>query len=276
MVKRVLVTGLSQDTVGGIESFLINMNAFMNSECVFDYAVDGRYTIYQDEINKKGGKCIFLPPQNNLIKHIKFWKFLLKSNKDRYETIYFNMHSLAFSVPIFIALSYGYRVAVHAHNNKLHNCGIVRRILHSINKHILHRKKIIRLTNSDLSAHFFFGRKQAQLIHCAINVDRFSFNNERRNSIRNRFLIKKENHLYGFSGRLTYQKNPLFLVEIFHSISLIDPYAKFIVCGEGELKKEMEEVAKRLLIDIIFTNAVKNIEDYYSAMDCFVFRVVLC
>lgn len=36
-IMRVLVYGLSSDKLGGIETFLLNMNQRMSSEMVFDY-----------------------------------------------------------------------------------------------------------------------------------------------------------------------------------------------------------------------------------------------
>ena len=270
-MNRILVYGLSQDTLGGIETFLLNMNRFMSDETIFDYVIEGDHTIHQSEINKKGGKCFYISPKKKVFANLRDWKKLLKEQKDNYRIVYFNLYSLAWIFPITIALKQGYKVIVHAHNNKLHNCGIIQKTLHVLNRQYQKHLKIVRFTNSELSSRFFFGNKKAELIYNAINVDQFKFDEEKRNRIRRELAISENETLYGFSGRVSYQKNPLFLIDIFHEISKIDSNARFIICGDGNLKKKTEEKALALGLDVLFIGSVKNIEDYYQAMDVFIF-----
>ena len=269
-MNRILVYGLSQDTRGGIETFLLNMNKFMSKDTIFDYVIEGNHTIHKEEIYKKGGKCFFVSPKKKIFSNLRDWKRLLKHLKDGYKIIYFNLYSLAWIFPIRIALKQGYKVIVHAHNNKLHNCGIFQRILHSLNRQYQKHLNIVRFTNSDLSSNFFFSNCKSELIYNAIDVDRFSFSKEKRERIRNTYGISNEQILFGFSGRITYQKNPLFLIDIFNEISKINSKSRFIICGEGNLLNDVKYRAKEYGIDVIFAGNNSNIEDYYQAMDCFV------
>lgn len=266
---RVLVYGLSSDKLGGIETFLLNMNRFMSDDMIFDYVVEGTGTIHQAAIQEKGGKVYFISPKRNMLQNIRDWQKVLKEYRKTSRVIYFNMFSLAWSVPIYIAQKYGYRVIVHAHNNNLHNCGVVLKTLHAINRGLLNLSGIIRLTNSKLSTEFFFGNKPAEMIYNAIDVDRFSFDSKRRIEIREKLKAEDKN-IYGFSGRIAYQKNPLFLIDIFCEIKKLDKKAIFLVCGDGDLMPEVKEKALGLGKDIVFTGNVLKIEEYYQAMDCFI------
>ena len=57
---RILVFGMSSDKFGGIESFLLNMNKFMSEDCVFDYVLLGKSTVFENKIKEKGGREIYV------------------------------------------------------------------------------------------------------------------------------------------------------------------------------------------------------------------------
>lgn len=266
---RVLVYGLSCDKLGGIETFLLNMNRFMSDDMIFDYIVEGTSTIHHAAIQEKGGNVYFISTKRNMLRNIRDWKKVLKEYRKTSQVIYFNMFSLAWSVPIYIAKEYGYRVIVHAHNNNLHNCGLVLKSMHAVNRFFLQYNSIVRFTNSDLSAKFFFGKKKAEMIYNAIDTERFAFRPEVRERMRRELGIQ-DKHVYGFSGRIAFQKNPLFLMEIFAEIAKLDAQSAFLVCGDGDLMEQTKQKAKELGIRVQFLRNVLNVQDYYQAMDCFI------
>lgn len=266
---RVLVYGMSSDKLGGIETFLLNMNRFMSDDMVFDYVIEGTETIHQEAIAEKGGKVFFIAPKRKIGKNTGDWVRLLRKNRSTYKVVYFNMFSLAWLVPVILSRLCGYRVIVHAHNNGLHDCGAVLRTMHKMNRFFLKHMKIVRFTNSELSAKFFFSNRPAKLIYNAVDTGRFAFNWEIREKIREELGISKR-HVYGFAGRIAFQKNPLFLMDIFSKIQEIDNKAAFIVCGDGGLKASTQERAEKLGVNVRFLGNVKDVHNYYQAMDCFV------
>lgn len=266
---RILVYGLSADKLGGIETFLLNMNQFMDN-VVFDYIVEGDSTIHQSRIDQKGGKVYFIAPKRQILRNISDWRKLLKKEKeDTTKVVYFNMFSLAWIVPVIQCRLHGYEVIIHAHNNNLHNCGAVLKTLHKLNRGLLKHMKIHRLTNSGLSAEFFFGNKAAEMVYNAIDTKRFSYNAIIRNQMREELNCMEKN-VYGFAGRIAYQKNPLFLIEIFDEIRKLDKDAAFLICGDGDLMEETKVLAENKGLDICFVGAQENVQDYYQAMDAFV------
>jgi glycosyltransferase involved in cell wall biosynthesis len=266
---HILTYGVAADKLGGIETFLFNMNKFMVNNTVFDYVIEGNETIHQDTINRLNGKIYYIPSKRRAIGNIFAWCRLLKELKGKINCIYFNLYSMAWFIPIILSVLYGYKVFVHAHNNNLHDCGIIQRLLHIIGRFIQRFLRINRLTNSPASAKFFFGSKSAEMIYNAVDINKFRFNNDARINNRKKLNVNENQHIYGFVGRIAYQKNPFFLVDIFSKIKEIDDKAIFLICGEGELKDEVDIYAKKLNLNIKFIGNVNNIQDYYHAMDLF-------
>lgn len=274
---RILTYGLSTDKLAGIETFILNMNQFMDESIIFDHVIeaqsgipmDQQTTIHQAAVEARGGRVLFVAPKRDMIANIRDWHRVLKQEKSNAKTVYFNMYSLAWMVPVIMAKLYGYRVVVHAHNNNLHDCGKLQRLLHGVFRQVQKCMKITRLTNSQLSTDFFFGSSGAEMIYNAIDTKRFAFNAEARQTLR-RELQLQDKHVYGFAGRIMYQKNPLFLMEVFAEIQKRDENAAFLVCGEGDLMDETVQKAQELGIDVRFAGSCPNVQNYYSAMDIFV------
>jgi glycosyltransferase involved in cell wall biosynthesis len=58
--------------------------------------------------------------------------------------------------------------------------------------------------------------------------------------------IKHGDFIFGFVGRLEYQKNPEFLIEAFSKLALTRQNLKLVMVGDGVLRHRLEELAKKL------------------------------
>ncbi len=125
-----------------------------------------------------------------------------------------------------------------------------------------------------LAADWLFGgqisRDKIRIVRCAIDLERFRFIPEVRKQIRTELGLDNALVL-GFTGRLTYQKNPEFLIEAFQKFRKAHKNAKLILVGDGELRKDVEkQVGENGLKDAVLRLGWKtNVEDYLQAMDCF-------
>lgn len=265
---RLLVHGLAGYTKGGIETFVLGMAEHMSGNVIFDYIIEKDETGKSVQMLGKGDTLI-IDPKRHMFANLKSWSKILKERKNVDSAVYFNWYSMAWLFPAIMAKAKGYKVIIHAHNNNLHNCGFFQRSLHAVNRQVQKCMKITRLTNSELSAEFFFGNMPAQMIYNAIDTERFAFDQEIRDKIRKELDVEGK-HVYGFAGRIAYQKNPLFLLDVFNEVSKIDKEAAFLVCGDGDLMDETRSKAEKLGLEIIFQGSVPNVQDYYQAMDMFV------
>ena len=103
----------------------------------------------------------------------------------------------------------------------------------------------------------------------AIKTDRYSYNVERRISIRGKYNIRNK-FVIGIIGRLEKWKNQSFLIDAVN-IANHKQEVYLMIVGDGDIREELKEKAATLGISdkIIFTGAVDTAYDYYSAMDLF-------
>lgn len=275
--KRILVYGVSGELYGGIESFLMNMNEHMSSDCVFDYVILGEHCRHTERINARGGKVYQVTSyKKNPIRFVwDSWKVAKAARKD-HDAAYFNLFSMCHITAVLISYLFQYRIVLHAHNNNIPNKSKWYHGLHRFCRWILSGMNCIRLTNSEESAVFMFGKKtvakkKIELIYNAIDVKQFCFSSEIRRRKRKELHLKDE-FTVGFAGRLSEQKNPVFLMDIFHHISQKNPDAVFLIAGDGEYRTYMEERADKEgdLEHIRFLGRREDMWELYQAMDCFI------
>lgn len=112
---------------------------------------------------------------------------------------------------------------------------------------------------------------QVEIIHNGIDVEKFIFNENKREKYRNEFCLG-DKFVIGFTGRLSNQKNLFYLLDIFSEYHKIDPDSVLVITGEGELETELREYA--LSLDVakatVFTGYSNDIQEILSSMDCFV------
>ena len=130
---------------------------------------------------------------------------------------------------------------------------------------------------SELSGRWLFGEKafknnKIKIINNAIDLEKFKFNKEIRNKIREKLNILEDTVLIGHIGRFVTQKNHEFLIEVFNDIYKGRKNSKLILIGQGNLKKKIVKKVEELGLkdNVIFTGQINNVSDYYNAMDIFI------
>ncbi len=85
--------------------------------------------------------------------------------------------------------------------------------------------------------------------------------------------IAKDTFVLGHIGRITVPKNHQFLVELFAGYHKENPNSKLLLVGDGELFETVQQQCTQLGISdtVIMVGSKTNTEDYYQAMDVFVF-----
>lgn len=266
-MKKVLVYGMTENP-GGIEAYLMNYYKRISPARIhFDFVTCDNRIAFEKDIKEQGGKIFFIPARReNLIKHMKE---LRKIAACGYDVVYFNLLSASefFSVVSVKGIK-GVTIVVHSHNNYVKT---IKR--HLVLRQFLNLVADRRLACSKEAAQFMFGRhwEDAIIINNAIDVKKYIFNSNVRNRIREENNIG-DSFLVGHVGRLCYQKNTLFLLDIFDEIHKQFPNSKLVIIGEGEDRQQILERISELSLDqyIIMTGAIKNVNEWMQAMDVFV------
>ena len=108
------------------------------------------------------------------------------------------------------------------------------------------------------------------MIYNAIDISSKEFNEDKRLLVRDKLNIK-DRFVIGTVGRMTYQKNQSFLLDLVAQLKDIDPV--LIIVGTGEDEAALRKQAKQLEIEdsVKFVGAQKDIQAWLSAFDVFAF-----
>jgi glycosyltransferase involved in cell wall biosynthesis len=128
----------------------------------------------------------------------------------------------------------------------------------------------------EINEDFGVGRaKQFSVIPLGLDTDEFADWRERGGSFRDELGVSRNEVLVGIVGRLTEIKNhELFLRVIADFKASFSPTpkvaaVKFVVIGDGSLRKSLEEQADSLGLadDVIFVGSRRDIVNFYPALD---------
>lgn len=132
------------------------------------------------------------------------------------------------------------------------------------------------LACSNEAADFLFGsqipREKIKIFHNALDIDRYTYDGEKREAVRSKLNMANK-FVIGNVGRLSYQKNHEFLIDIFYEVQKKVDNAVLMLIGEGELESKIREKAYKygIMEKVLFLGMKNNVEDYLQAMDIFVF-----
>ena len=265
---RVLHTGLTSNH-GGVESFVLNYAKTLKKNSVtFDYVdLQGNGLAEASWILSEGSEIHTMKDYRRYpLLALKRMKEIVENGN--YTCVHVNMLSAASLVPAVGAMMGGARVLVHSHNSQ--TIGIHRKVLHWFNRTILGCLPVTRLACGNMAGDWMFGRKRYEVIPNAIDTELFRFRIDNRERLRFELNIGMDTVVLGFVGRISPQKNPVYLVNILNALRLSGlENIKLLIIGDGELREQVMKKAEDLGIaeDIIFSGSQKNVNEWYSAMD---------
>ena len=266
---------------GGIESFLHNVLLRLDLT-----------QLQVDVVCASLGESIFIKPLQD--RGIQFFELSgsqrkVKESHRRFQTLMAERRWDVLHVNAFQGLSLAYlRLAK--------NAGIPVRIAHSHNTAL--RKSLTRPLKlaihawakdkytkdatdlwacSKAAAEFLFSstelaRRGFQFIPNGIDTARFRFDPAARETVRAELGLTGA-FVIGNVGRLCYQKNQTFLLDVFSEVLKQRPESRLLLVGEGEDKPALQEKARRLGIaeKVIFYGVTDRVEHLLWAMDVFAF-----
>lgn len=281
MAYKILVWGVSSNP-GGIENFLFNyITRFDHQKIVFDFInQEEKDLAYEDQIIKMGGKIysLILPSwRHNMIKrHIEIQDFFKRYAK-KYDCIWFNLIDLGNIDVIKGAYRAGIsRIIIHAHNSLIMTPGLkgkIRSIKHNWNRKHIYKYGTDFWACSEAAGEWFFNSNNFIVIKNAIDISKYAYQSQKRKELRRRYKISNNTVLIGNVGRLQYQKNQAFAIDVFKSYLKLNPNSKLILVGQGPDYRKLKEKVERLEIKdkVIFTGVQNDIDGYLSMMDIFLF-----
>lgn len=262
---------------GGIENYIVNYfcNTQFANENKIDFVIYENDVAYKNKILECGYEIKYVP---HLKRHpIGYRKAVKKLLEDNYDCVYINMLSAANRLPVVLAKRSGVkRIVLHAHSNATVQ-GVIRHMLHHVNKHYCDTIATKRLACSTDAAKWLFNLRNKKnkiiIVPNAIDVKKYRFSDEFRSEIRGKYQIDSDELLLGSVGRLGPEKNNDFMLDILKYIIDKGINAKLMLVGDGGQKETLIEKAKKAGIydSVIFTGTIIDPYKYYSAFDVFLF-----
>ena len=277
-MKKILVFGIT-DNPGGIESVIMNYYRKIDRKNIqFDFLCNTQKVAYSDEIEKLGGKIYRITARS--VNRKKFYSELdefFKNHSSEYEAIWVNICSLANIDYLKYAKKYGIKKRiVHCHNSQNMDSKL-RNVLHVINRLSIDKYATDFWTCNADSNNWFYGKKVVKNnkiveINNAIDVKKYEYNEKTRNRVR------KENGwddkiVLGNVGRLHFQKNQIFALDIFSEFKKLHENAIFVLVGDGEDKEMLVQKTKELGIEdsVFFYGLRSDVPELLNGFDILLF-----
>lgn len=277
---NVLVFGITENP-GGVESFLLSYYRRIDRTSIhFDFLCNTHNKVaYEDELNALGGKIIHISARSrNLLRYRKELDDFMRKHAYEYDAVWVNVCSLANIDYLKVAKKYGIKKRIiHSHNSQNMDSR-ARMILHCINRNRIQKYATDFWACSEDAAKWFYDEellKSAVIVRNAIELHRVEFSDIKRDLIRSEYAID-DKFVIGNVGRLHFQKNQMFALDIMRCLSLKMPDCVFMLVGQGEDEVKLRAHAKELGIEnkVIFAGVQSDICAYLSAFDLFLFPSV--
>lgn len=281
-MKNILVWGMS-DFPGGIESVIINyLKHFDFSEVHFDFIITKTEIAYREQLQKWGCSVFYFPQKRkNPIKYYKKLNDFFKNKSQNYDILWFNTNDLSNVDCVKLAKKYGIkRRIIHSHNSKNTAEGLNRirkTIFHSYNKKNITKWATDYWACSMAAANWMYPRqlissKKFKLIKNAISLDELNYSQTKRKEIRTKLNITKK-YVIGNVGRLNFQKNQTFIIDMLPQLLKKIPNAVVVFVGEGDDRKKLEEKIRNLNLKtkILLVGRQDDVSAWYSSFDVLLF-----
>ena len=263
--------------IGGIEKYLINV--YRNIDKI---NFDIKFLIFKNEkpcfFNEIKDDIIYITSRReNYFKFCKELKQIFINNN--FDIIHLNYVDFSCFEPALYAKKYSNaKVILHSHIAFFKMPTLKTKILNEIGLHKLIKNDNLfyKVGCSELANEYMFRKfkkNNATVLNNGVDVNQFAFNLESRKRVRNELGIDEKCILLGNVGRMVYQKNQEYLIDILSNLSRNSNNYKLLIIGKGPLKSKIIQKAKKLdiLDKLIILSDINNVYDYMSGMDIFVF-----
>ena len=277
----VLQIGMTSN-IGGMETYLIEQYKNINKKQInYDFLTlfDDEKIAFCEYIHSNGG-AIFsvVPRRKNPLKHYRTVIELLFVNRKKYDAVVLNTCHMYYIFPLLCAKIFGIKKRIlHSHNSGDElEITFLRKLLIVVNK------LIMRFTVSDfwacskIAGKWMFGNDvNFKIVHNSINCQKFKFNLQSRHDLRKTMNLSNK-FVVGHIGRFSFQKNHVFLLDIFSEICKKNNSAILLLVGDIVEDRSYLEAAQKKAHDIGIIEHVKflglrnDISDLMQTMDCFV------
>lgn len=262
---------------GGIESYMMNYyRHFDHDKIKVDFVVLGfEEGAYDDEIAALGGKVYHVPKKSkNYFGYLRGLRKIF--NTGEYKIVHSHLDAMSMTVlkqakkcniPIRIA---------HSHNTQHLTNNFIKILINEYARKTIKDYATHLFSCSEVAGRWLFGNEavkegKVSIIKNAIEIDKFTFDEEKRKDFRRKLGISQNEFVIGHVGRFDYQKNHEFLLDVFADVLRTVQNAKLILVGDGDLREKIENKISTLNIknNVILLGVREDVDNLYNLFDLF-------
>lgn len=255
----------------GLETMLMNYFRHIDrGKIMFDFLTHRPWKAdYDDEIAELGGRVYHAPrlyPQNYPA-YCRYMRRFFREHPE-YRIVHSHIDSMSY-LPLAAAKRAGIPVRIaHSHNTSIDPD--LKYLLKTYYRHRLPGVATDYLACGTEAGEFLFGNRPFTVIPNAIDTSLFVFDQEVREKVRAQLQLG-DRFVMGCVGRLTYQKNLGFLLDVFQELVKLSPESVLLVIGGGEEEETLRKQAVTCGIadKVLFLGIRDDVNQLYQAMDVF-------
>lgn len=279
---RIVMTGASNIGKAGVATIAFNLGQAMDcSRVQLDYLAQRglENDEYRRMIETKNGHIFTADPyQGNKVGKMLYLVRWIKSvlAENHYDAIHINTDTAYLAaIYLWIAKKAGItKIIVHSHSTMVDDSNGFRRkiktILHHLCKGYVRRNADLRLACSGLAGRWMFNNDSVTVIPNGIDLEKFRFDPDIRQKKRRELGIE-DKFVIGCVGRLAYQKNYVFSIQILQEILKQRENAVLLAIGDGPERRKIETYIREhnLSDQCILLGNRTDVNEWLSAMDVF-------
>lgn len=243
------------------------------SRVQFDFICDSdSNAIPKEEIESLGGKVYVITPYQHIFKNMAEMKHIFKAGHYKIVHAYnntMNVFAMLAAKQAGVPIRINESISMGSDSGDWKNG--IKKILKPLNKAFA----TDYMANGEVCGRWQFGNElfdqgKVTVFKTVINAEKHPFDPKLRDKTRAELGLSN-NLVIGHIGRLTEQKNTLFLIDIFNEILKKRPDARLLLVGDGNLREQMlKKIDDYGIKDkVVYLGRTEDIHKLYNAMDCF-------
>lgn len=273
MKVRILQIGAENFGKGGRSVIAYNLIKNMEHDIfINDFIAYSPYSSSEitNDIIKRGN--IFTILSNKILRTIK----LVRKNKYDIVHIHADHAYEAMRSILNVKLGGAKKIIVHAHSSEGAKYSILKNMLINISRWCLPFFCDVAVACTETAGNYMFGSrypKHISLVKDGIPLDVYKYSPALRQKMRTELKIGQRDIVIGNVGRLSPEKNQLFLIQLFNEFVSTNKDAKLILIGDGKERKILENMVQKYNLGnkVFLLGNRSDVTDLLQAIDIFVF-----
>ena len=276
MKTKILQMGADNFGAGGRSVIAYNLTRPLTNDFQVDFLAIGKLKnpSFHRIIEENGGHVQHVKEVSSKIKRLRSIYSILK--KEKYDIVHINADDAIEGLfNIILSKLAGAKIVLHAHTtSSTRGSGFVGRLKMLTARKIIKFLVDYKLACSLEAANYLYGDSDLSdvaILKNGIVIKDFLYNEELRQKVRENLNIPVEAIVLGTIGRMSYEKNPEFIVDLIHTFFLKVPNFYFIWIGDGEELANIETLLDEeiKLGRVLLLGKQEQPAQYLQAMDVF-------